>query len=90
MPRANAEDHLIDVASDADVLTLLKLIIPRAAKVPAAITKNFIHRIYLSFMILLYHTLGECQEVFSTFLFLWVMTPQKFVEKMGQSSRSHP
>ena len=61
MPRANAEDHSIDVAPDADVLTLLKLIIPRAAKVPAAITKNFIHCIYLSFMITLYHTLGECQ-----------------------------
>ena len=61
MPRANAKDHLIDVAPDADVLTLLKLVVPRAAKVPAAITKNFIHCVYLSFMILLYHTLGECQ-----------------------------
>ena len=62
MPRANAEDHLIDVASDADVLTFLKLIIPRAAKVPAAITKKFIHCVYLPFMILLYHTLEECQR----------------------------
>ena len=49
MPRADAEDHSIDVASDADILAPLKLIILRAAKVPAAITKNFIHCIYLAF-----------------------------------------
>ena len=61
MPRADVENHSIDVAPDADALTLLKLVVPRAAKVPAAITKNFIHCVHLSFMILLYHTLGECQ-----------------------------
>ena len=48
MPRADAENHSIDVAPDADVLAFLKLVVPRAAKVPTAITKNFIHFIYLT------------------------------------------
>ena len=41
---------------------------------------------FLSFFVsLLYHTFRVCQEVFSTFLFLWAMTPSKSIEKIGQS-----
>ena len=53
MPRANAKNHSIDVAPTADLLTLLKFIILYSAKVPAAITKNFVHFVYL-FLIYLY------------------------------------
>ena len=61
MPRADAENHSIDVTPNANALAFLKLAVSRAAKVPAAVTKNLIHCVYLSFMILLYHALGECQ-----------------------------
>ena len=43
------------------------------------------------FTSLLYHTLRNLSRgFFNFFLFLWVMIPLKSVEKVGQSSRSHP